>query len=302
MLLKKAGSRSLPGVIFLGGKGGTGKTTLSAALGLMFARRGEQVLVVSTDPAHSLGDLLEVELGDRPREVAPKLWARELDPERARRAYLDQVRANLREFAPIELLGEAERQVELAGRHPGVTESALFESLCRQVNESDRWDRLIFDTAPTGHTLHLLALPEQMQAWTEALLLRQSRRPEGPAPAADARWERARDVLQARRQLFIDTRRRLTDPAAAGFCLVLNPDRLSLAETVRARRDIEAAGVAIPGVFLNRVEEEAGKCEREAEEALSGLEICTLARQYPAPQGLSGLENLSGRLGDMLGP
>ncbi len=289
---------TLPPLLFFGGKGGVGKTTLAAATALGFARSGERVLLLSVDPAHSLGDLLEAELDDQPRRILDGLFARELDPERARQQYLERVRENIRAFSPPELVSEAERQVVLAGRHPGAAESALFEALCQVVVEQREWDRVIVDTAPTGHTLYLLALPEQMQSWTEALLLRQqeSATRDGPAPAADQRWQRARHVLDKRRELFSLARKRLTDPAQAGFCLVLNTDRLSRRESARARKQIEDAGVRIPLVLINRVEPEDEPLLAELRGEYTDLPLLELQRIRPAPVGIAGLEALAARL------
>ncbi len=287
-----------PRLLFFGGKGGVGKTTLAAATALGFARRGEKVLLLSVDPAHSLGDLLECPLDDRPCRITLELYARELDPERARRDYLDRVRDNIRAFSPPELVAEAERQVELAGRHPGAAESALFEALCRVMVEETQWQRVIVDTAPTGHTLYLLALPEQMQAWTEALLLRQRESADqpGPAPAADQRWQRARQVLEERRTLFGAARERLTDRRQAGFCLVLNPDKLSRRESLRAREEIEAAGVTIPAVLVNRVEAEDRGAVEDLCREYAGLSLAVLERYRPAPAGIDGLAELAAQL------
>lgn len=287
-----------PRLLFFGGKGGVGKTTLAAAVALGFARRGEKVLLLSVDPAHSLGDLLECPLDDQPRQITAQLHARELDPERARADYLERVRDNIRAFSPPELVAEAERQVALAGRHPGAAESALFEALCRVVVEETQWQRVIVDTAPTGHTLYLLALPEQMQAWTEALLLRQRESADqpGPAPAADRRWQQARQVLEERRALFSAARERLTDPRQAGFCLVLNPDRLSRRESLRARQEIDTAGVTIPAVLVNRVEQEDRGTLEDLRREYAGLPLAILERRRPAPTAIDGLETLAAEL------
>lgn len=283
-------------VLFFGGKGGVGKTTLAAATAVRLASSGLRTLLISTDPAHSLSDLLDQPLGDQPINVADNLWVRELDPEVAREQYIASVKDNIRRFAAPEFLLEAERQVELAGQHPGAVESALFEALCRQLDEADQWDHLIIDTAPTGHTLHLLTLPESMQAWTQALLAHQLEAPSGNLPEQDDPRRRARELLQARQALFQRTRTLLQDPALTGFVLVINDDRLSVSEGLRAQQTLQQAQVHIPALIINRV----SRAEPEITEALGqrfeGLTPLIIQAQAPAPQGLSGLRELAEQL------
>lgn len=285
--------KKLPSVVFLGGKGGVGKTTLAAALALGFADRGERTLLVSTDPAHSLSDLLDVSLDDRARPVTDRLCARELDPDRARETYLATVLDNIRQFAAPEFLGEAERQVRLAGHHPGVAESALFEALCRVLDSAGDWDRVVIDTAPTGHTLHLLTLPESMQAWSEALLAEQAGSEVGQGPRERARWEQAAAVLAERRGLFERTRARLADRSRSGFLLTVNDDRLSVLEAGRARETLEKAGVAIPAVLVNRLDEATEEAIARLADRFPGLELVSVPARRPAPQGLEGLRELA---------
>lgn len=283
-------------ILFFGGKGGVGKTTLAAATALNFSSQGLRTLLISTDPAHSLSDLLDHSLGDKPIKVAENLWVRELDPESARQQYLASVKENIRRFAAPEFLQEAERQVELAGQHPGAVESALFEALCRQLDEAEQWDRLIIDTAPTGHTLHLLTLPESMQAWTQALLAHQLEAPSGNLPEQDDPRRKARELLQARQALFQRTRTLLQNPASTGFVLVVNDDRLSVSEGERAKQTLQQAQVHIPALIINRVT----RSEAEILEALAprfaGLTPVVIQAQSPAPQGLIGLQELATQL------
>jgi arsenite-transporting ATPase len=158
-------------LLFVGGKGGVGKTTIASALALGMAEGGERVLLVSTDPAHSLGDLFDIRLDDTEKEVLPGLWALEIDPEAEVERYLARVQGTMRSFVPPAMYSEIERQMELTRQSPGAEEAALMDRVAAEMDEGlERYDRVIFDTAPTGHTLRLLALPEIMAAWTDGLL------------------------------------------------------------------------------------------------------------------------------------
>lgn len=158
-------------IVFVGGKGGVGKTTVAAALGVRLAEAGERVLVVSTDPAHSLGDIFDTRIGDHEAELAPGLHGMEIDADVEIERYLERVAGHMREFVRPAMYAEIERQMELTRHSPGAAEAALLDRVAELMDGArQRYDRVIFDTAPTGHTLRLLALPEIMAAWTDGLL------------------------------------------------------------------------------------------------------------------------------------
>lgn len=245
-----------PRLTFFGGKGGVGKTTCAAAYAAGLADDGQRTLLVSTDPAHSLGDLLQITLDSKPVRVTAQLEALELDPERALQRYLDEVKTNLRRLASPELRDAAERQAELAGLSPGATEAALFDEIVNLILDSGEYEQLVFDTAPTGHTLHLLALPEIMGAWTEGLLAR-GRESERDwlqtAPETQQRSQQAADILQHRRDRFAAARTRLLDPERTRFVPVLNPDALSRQETARMLEALGERGIPLDTLVINRV-------------------------------------------------
>src|SRR5205085_11506851 len=157
-------------ILFFGGKGGVGKTTCASAMALGASREGKKVLLVSTDPAHSTSDIFERPFDREEREVYPGLTGVELDGDFEARRYVDDVKGQIAKLFSPSILKEAERQIELAATMPGVEEVAMFDRMCDMiVDRLDAYDLIIFDTAPTGHTLRLLRMPELMASWIEAL-------------------------------------------------------------------------------------------------------------------------------------
>lgn len=254
-------------VLFFGGKGGVGKTTMAAVAALDMAACGQRTLLVSTDPAHSTGDVLQAELGDRPRRVAEGCWAMEVDPEREADLYIDAVKDRVANAAPPRLLGEVYRQIDIARVSPGAAESALFDRFTRILaGEGSDYDRVVFDTAPTGQTLRLLSLPELMSTWIGGLI--QRRRKVGAlarmwknVATSDEAPELENDpllrALEDRRDRFRVTRRILTDPARTAFVFVVIPERLPIWETETAVEALARHGVPVGAVVVNQVFPEA---------------------------------------------
>ena len=225
-------------VLFFGGKGGVGKTTVAAAVALHAAERGDRTLLVSTDPAHSTGDMLEAEIGPTAREVAPRLTALEIDPVDEADRYIAAVKERIAETTPPRLAAEVERQIDIARFTPGAEEAALFDRFAAIIEqESGEYDRVVFDTAPLGHTLRLLTMPEQMHTWMGALIGRRKKV----------------KALEARRARFERTRSVLTDARQTAFAFVVIAERLPILETEKAAATLAKYGIPVGAVVINRV-------------------------------------------------
>lgn len=242
-----------------GGKGGVGKTTLAAATALRMAEAGEEVLLVSTDPAHSTADLLETDLGGEPVRVRRGLWAMEIDPEADAAAYVAGIREDAAEAVSPEVLPALERHLRLAVQAPGTAEAALFDRFTEIMRWCpERFARIVFDTAPTGHTLRLLTLPEMLSAWVEGLASQRRRvtRLQGmwrslAGVSEPPREDRVLERLRQRARRFAETRRRLHEDAL--FHPVLIPERLPIAETRRLCALLADANVPVGAVYVNRL-------------------------------------------------
>lgn len=254
-----------------------GKTTTASAIALHLAEAGERTLLVSTDPAHSLGDIFQHKLGDRESEIVPGLFGLEIDPDAQVENHLETVQSTMRGLVKPDMFPEIKRQMALTRLSPGAVEAAMLERMADlMISGFERYDRIVFDTAPTGHTLRLLSLPEIMAAWTDGLLRHRDRSDSwnraikqfGPRPGVgddiafldapqpeeeDERSNKIRAVLLERRQKFYQARRILLDSSQSGFLLVLNPERLPILESRKAVESLKSVDVPILGIVVNRV-------------------------------------------------
>jgi len=149
-------------VMLFSGKGGVGKTTLAAATAVRLARMGTRVLTMSTDPAHSLSDALDLPLDSHVRQVTPGLDALELDAGGIFSEAIDQTMGEGKVSSLADLM-------RLVSQTPGVDEFGAIEVLL-EIMERAQHDVVILDTAPTGHTLRLLMLPDLLDSWLGKLL------------------------------------------------------------------------------------------------------------------------------------
>jgi arsenite-transporting ATPase len=249
-------------LLFFGGKGGVGKTTVAAARALQSAGEGTRTLLVSTDPAHSTSDALGVDLGPDPTEVVPAMWAMELDPSAEAERYMAGVKERIAEATPPRLAGEVERQIDVARASPGAEEAALFDRFTRVIEE-EPFPRIVFDTAPSGQTLRLLSLPELMTAWMGTLISQRKRvtalgrmwRNVAGSAAGSAAQGRdpVLEALEERRSRFERTRAVLRDPGKTAFVFVVVAEKLPVLETHRTMMALAGHGIPVGGVIVNRV-------------------------------------------------
>ena len=238
-------------VVFFGGKGGVGKTTSASAMALAASKTGKRVLLVSTDPAHSTSDIFERAIGPEPVELLPNLHGLEIDGDFEAKRYVKDVKERIKGLFGHNIQKEANRQIDLAASMPGAEEMALFDRIGGLVRgEDDRFDLVIFDTAPTGHTLRLIRMPELMEAWIRALS--RSRRAM-LGIEQDDKTDPVMISLSERLEHLREFRARLLSPRICAFVLVLVAERLPIEETARAIEQLDDAGVTIGGLVINRV-------------------------------------------------
>lgn len=255
--------------VFFGGKGGVGKTTVSCAYALKCAREGMETLIVSTDPAHSTSDVFDQPFDDEPRRVEGRdgLWAMELDPDEEVERHMLAIKRTMTDQVSPAIVNEIDRQVELAHRTPGAHEAALFDRFVDVMRDSDDFDRVVFDTSPTGGTLRLLSLPDLLESWIDRLVRKREKSIDLFERAAIGNHEARRRAdddpiiqrLVDRKETFEFAGDTLREDAA--FFLVLNPDELSIRETRRAIDDLSEYDLSIRGLLVNKVAPEPGPDE-----------------------------------------
>jgi arsenite-transporting ATPase len=247
-------------VLLFMGKGGVGKTTTAAATALACADRGLRTIVLSTDPAHSLSDALETPLGPLATPVVDGLWGQQLDSqERLEEAWSD-IQTYLQEvlaWAGIDAV-EAEELAVL----PGLDEVFALGDI-RDAAESGAWDVVVVDCAPTAETLRLLSLPDILSWYMDRifpvgrkvtrlvgpLLSRVTSIPVATDPVFEA-TERLHERLRGVREL-------LSDPARTSVRLVVNPERMVIAEARRTHTYLSLFGYRVDAVVANRLLPEA---------------------------------------------
>jgi len=224
--------------LFFTGKGGVGKTSLSCAVAVTLADRGAKVLLVSTDPASNLSEVLGTELGNEAQEVpgVARLWALDIDPMAAAAAYRQRVVGPYRGVLPDQVVAGIEEQ--LSGSC--TVEIAAFDQFTGLLADPADFDHIIFDTAPTGHTLRMLALPG---AWTSYLDTNEvGVTCVGPLSGLTQQRARYREALNV-----------LSDPAQATLVLVTRPDQGALAEASRASAELADTGLRNQLLVVNAV-------------------------------------------------
>jgi len=239
------------------GKGGVGKTTLAAATAARLARSGRKTLVVSTDPAHSLGDALEADLGGEPVELSTGLHAAHVDS----RALLDSSWGTLQEHLRTVLAGAGvdELVADELTVLPGV-EDLLALGAVRRAAESGPWEVVVVDCAPTAETLRLLGLPEALSGYLERLFPAHRRAVRGLLAGLSGggrdqlpAWDRTIDALDGLAEQLVGLRALLADEQTS-IRLVLTPERVVAAETRRTLTALALHGLRVDTLVANRVQ------------------------------------------------
>lgn len=237
-------------VVLFTGKGGVGKTTLAAATAVRLARSGRKTLVVSTDPAHSLGDALGEALDSEPVELEHGLFAGHVDT----RVLLDGAWADLQDhlrtlFSGIGIDDLVADELTVL---PGV-EDLLALAEVHRLAASGLWDVVVVDCGPTAETLRLLGLPEALSGYLDRLFPKHRRVLAGLAGADREGWERTVEALDGLAAQLVGLRAMLGDRENTSIRLVLTPERVVAAETARTVTALALHDLRVDGLVVNRL-------------------------------------------------
>lgn len=302
-------------VLLFTGKGGVGKTTLSAATAASLAAHGRKALVVSTDPAHSLGDALDVRLSAEPSEVdgSGGLFACQIDP----RGLVDEAWGELRGHLRTVLAGAGvdELDAEELTVLPGVEELLALAEV-RRLASSGPWEVVVVDCGPTAETLRLLSLPEAFAGYLERLFPTHRRVVRGllagvAGTGTVEKWDATADALSRLAERLDALRTMLADPSGCSVRLVLTPERVVAAETRRTLTALALQGIRVDSVIANRLVPSPGaargaaatwlRTRRQEQDAvlaeLTGIgEIRTVDHRASEPVGVPALLEVAAQL------
>ncbi|UWX57982.1 ArsA family ATPase [Chlorobaculum sp. MV4-Y] len=246
--------QSQPRIIIYSGKGGTGKTTISSSTAVALARQGKRVLIMSSDPAHSLSDVFGVQIGrNEPLKIEKNLYGLEVDT-------IYELKKNMSGFQKFVSSSYKNQGIDSGMASELTTQPGLDEifALSRLLDESQsgRWDAIVLDTSPTGNTLRLLAYPEIIiggnmgkQFFKLYKSMSSLARPLSGNNIPDDDFFNEVNVLLKQME---DINEFILSPEVT-FRLVLNPEKLSILETKRAYTFVHLYGINIDGIFINKI-------------------------------------------------
>ncbi|WP_422486838.1 ArsA family ATPase [Gudongella sp. DL1XJH-153] len=243
-------------IIFYGGKGGVGKTTCSTANSISYAERGLRTLLVSTDPAHSISDVLGVKIGKKIIKLRENLDGLEIDPEYEAELYINKIRDNMKTILSNVIVEEINSQLDAAMVSPGTHESALFDKISDIIiDKFEEYDIIIFDTAPTGHTLRILTLPDLLEGWMGSLAKKRksivdmnkmvTRKYDKKDPVLE--------ILEKRQKRFAEIKKIFNDNDNVRIRFVLNAERLPIEETKKAIKMLNQFNIPVDTLVINRI-------------------------------------------------
>ena len=230
-----------PAFLFFTGKGGVGKTSLSCATAIHLAGQGKKILLVSTDPASNVGQVFSQEIGNKITAISTVagLSALEIDPQQAAQQYRERIVGPVRGALPDDVVKGIEEQLSGAC----TTEIAAFDEFTTLLTDATLiadYDHIIFDTAPTGHTIRLLQLPGAWSGFIE-------KNPEGASclgPLAG---------LEKQRQRYAEAVKALSDPERTRLILVARAQKTTLDEVARTHEELAAIGLSRQNLVINSV-------------------------------------------------
>lgn len=302
-----------PRILLYTGKGGVGKTSIAASTATLMAKKGRKTIVISTDPAHSLGDAFDLEIGPKPKLMDDNLFAQEISVNEAVNTHWSELKGYLTGLFQTQGLDPI--SAEEIATLPGFDEAAQLLYL-RQYYDEGKYDVIIIDSAPTGESLRLLSFPEAMTWYMDKIF------PVGRMAAKIVRpiWNAVTpsrveipddEVFNSMERLYEylkKIRTILTDPEISTIRLVMNPDKMSLSETKRAYTYLLLFGYPVDSIFVNKIYEEStgiffngwrssqDSIMKEVDESFSDLKRFKIPLLKDEPVGIKKLQTMGNNI------
>ncbi len=246
--------------VMFGGKGGLGKTTLSATSAFWLASQGKRVLLFSVDPQASLSDIFQRDIfGKGPVPIMENLWAQEVDADRRIREYQDEIRKKILDMYGFEKVPEEiDNYIAAASAEPAMEESAIFDAVVDIIVQGD-YDYYIYDLVPLGHALYYLSMAKVYDEWINKITkLREDMKEYDQLAATLRREDKVQEDQILGELTYIKERinassRILTDKNRTAFFFVLVPEQMIILDTQKAATLFAKFDVPISGYVVNRV-------------------------------------------------
>ncbi|MEI8350656.1 MAG: ArsA family ATPase [Candidatus Omnitrophota bacterium] len=298
-------------LILFGGKGGVGKTTCASSAGLYLAKEGFKTLVISTDPAHSLADSLGQKIGDQIKEVqgVKNLSALEVNAQIALSQFKIKYESKIKKiFDTSTYLDQEDVDAFFALPIPGIDEVMGFKTIVDLIDDA-KFDKYIVDTAPTGHALRLLTLPELLDEWIKVLAkMRWKYRYMVESFSGKYSPDEGDDFLVEMKKTVKKIENLLKDGKRSEFVAVTIPEDMAILETEKLVNDLNRYGIKVRQLLVNNVLEsrdcqfcrERSKAQEEyikqIRRKFSSLKTMVIPLQAQEVKGIESLEKMSRRL------
>lgn len=311
MTLEDIVSKDTVKFILSGGKGGVGKTSCAGAIAVLSAKRGFRTLVLSTDPAHSLSDSFNQDLsgGDVvPIDGMDRLWGMEISTEKGMADFQEALGGGA---AGPDIAMASDLMGDFTGMAPPGSDEAMAFGKILEFIEDSSYDRIIFDTAPTGHTLKLLELPDLLDSWLGKMLTLRQRMSSmlsglrgmfgGGGDAEDDSWK----LLQQTKDKIRQARIELSDPDTTQFIVVMIPEAMAVFETQRLLASLNSWHIPANHLVVNQLVPPNPDCQfcskryemqqnnlNDIRELYSDMELTEVPLFENEIRGIEGLEKL----------
>lgn len=267
------------------GKGGVGKTSMAAAAAVRLSDKGSKVLIISTDPAHSLSDSFETPIGGKEKQVSKNLFAVEIDPKLAMSEYKEKIMPKIEGMDALKGLGLGDT-FDMMGMTPGIDEIAAIDKFLHYMQSAD-YDAVIFDTAPTGHTLRFLSLPDVLDSWVGKMIMLRMRfagvtnlvKKILPFSKEDEKPDNSLDKLNEMKARVGEAKKILTNPDKTHYNMVMIPEEMSILESERSLEILQEYGIPVDSVIVNQIIPVNAKCKFCSEKRKQQLERLKSIRQ-----------------------